>query len=360
MILSLDSDFLFSEPGHLRYGQISLPRHQPISASGTMSRLYVVESSATLTGSNADHRLAVKPSQVEAFARAVASRLGVGGSAPPARCPGKTGWTRWWRICKRAGRAALVIAGERQPAGVHALAHAMNQALGSIGNTVNLVAPLAGGAAAAGADAAANAAISLQALAQDLNGGAVDTLVILEDNPVYTAPADLNFAEALKKAKQSIYLAYYPDETAAQATWVIPAAHYMEMWGDARPLTARHLIQPVIEPLYGGKSPYELVAALLGQGDAKGYDLVRGYWQKQMQGGNFERDWRDLLGKGLVANMPAQAAQNLPQVGADAFSGGRIAAAPRPAGWRLFSSRTIPSGTGALATMPGCKSCPSR
>ena len=70
-------------------------------------------------------------------------------------------------------------------------------------------------------------------LAQDLNGGAVDTLVILESNPVYTAPADLNFAEAMKKAKQSVYLAYYPDETAAQATWVIPAAHYMEMWGDA-------------------------------------------------------------------------------------------------------------------------------
>jgi len=318
VILSLDCDFLFSEPGHVRYSKDFASRHQPISSSGTMNRLYVVESSATLTGANADHRLAVKPSQVEAFARALAGRLGIDAGAPVGEVPGQEWLEPLAADLQRAGRAALVAAGERQPAVVHALAHAMNQALGSIGSTVNLIAPL-------GVDEGVTYT-SLQELVQDLDGGGVETLVILGSNPVYSAPADLNFGTAMQKAGQSITLAYYPDETAAQATWVIPAAHDMEMWGDALAFDGTPtLIQPVIEPLYGGKSPAELVAALMGQADAKGYDLLRAFWQGQMQGGNFERDWRELLSKGMAANA-AQPLQNLAQVGAGAVSDVQAAA----------------------------------
>jgi MoCo/4Fe-4S cofactor protein with predicted Tat translocation signal len=313
VILSLDCDFLSNQPGSVRYGHDFAARHQPVSASGTMSRLYVVESSATLTGANADHRLGIKPSQVEAFARAIAGKLGVNGSAPIGQVPGQSWLDPLAADLKKAGKAALVVAGERQPAVVHALAHAMNQALGSIGNTVNLVGPVAFNTGDPNA--------ALKALIQDLNAGTVDTLVILEDNPVYKAPADLDFAGAIKKARQSIYLAYHPDETAALATWVIPATHYMEMWGDAMAYDGTpSLIQPVIEPLYGGKSPHELVAALMGQANAKGYDLVRGFWQAQLKSTNFDADWRTLLSKGVSTNT-IQPAANLPSVAAAAFSG---------------------------------------
>ncbi len=299
VILSLDSDFLFTEPGHLRYSYEFSRRHQPLSINGVMNRLYVVESSMSITGSNADHRLAVRPSQVEAFARAIASRLGVNVSDPAEGVPGQSWLDALAEDLQKAGGAALVVAGERQPPAVHALAFAMNQALGSIGNTVALVDPVVYGTAAPNA--------SLNDLVQELNSGAVDTLLILEGNPAYSAPADLNFSEAMQKARQSIYLGYYPDETSLLATWFVPSVHYMEMWGDARAYDGTvSLIQPVIQPLFGGKSSLELIAALMGQADARGYDLVRAYWQDNLQAANFDSAWRAILSNGVVPNTAAQ------------------------------------------------------
>jgi MoCo/4Fe-4S cofactor protein with predicted Tat translocation signal len=313
VIVSLDCDFLLTEPGHLRYSRDFIQRHQPVSSGGTMSRLYVVEPGVSLTGSNADHRLAVKPAQIEAFAQALAAKLGVSGAAAAGDVPGQDWLDPLVADLRKAGAAALIVAGERQPAVVHALALAMNQVLGSIGKAVTLVPPIA--------FAPADPALTLNGLVDELNGGQVNTLVILEGNPVYTAPVDLAFGEAMKKAKQSIYLAFHADETAAQATWTIPATHYMEMWGDARAFDGTvSLIQPVIEPLYEGKSPYELLAALRGQADAKGMDVVRGYWQTQLQAGNFDRDWLDILSKGMLPNSALAADSGALEVGGSAFA----------------------------------------
>jgi molybdopterin-containing oxidoreductase family iron-sulfur binding subunit len=211
---------------------------------------------------------------------------------------------------QKAGKSALVVAGERQPAVVHALAYAMNQALGSIGSTVSLIAPVV-----------ANQSSSLPDLAQELNAGQVDLLVILDGNPVYSSPADLNFGAAMKKARQSVYLGFYADETAAQSTWFVPAAHYMETWGDARAYDGTaSIVQPVIEPLYGGKSPYEVMAAMMGQADANGYDLVRQYWQAQLKSDNFDRDWRAILTTGLVPASTASPVASMPQINSSDFS----------------------------------------
>jgi molybdopterin-containing oxidoreductase family iron-sulfur binding subunit len=319
VVLSLDCDFLFMEPGHIAYSRAFMERHQPISAQGVMNRLYVVESSATLTGSNADHRLGVKPSQVEPFARALAARLGVAGVQAPA---GNVTGAEWLEPLaadlRRAGARALVCAGERQPPVVHAIAHAINAALGAAGSTVRMVGP---NAAVPGAD--------LRELVDELNAGGVDTLVILEGNPAYTAPADLDFAAAMQRAANRVYLGYYPDETAALATWFIPAAHDMEKWGDARAFDGTvSIIQPVIEPLFGGKSAYEVLAALQGQAGAAGYDLVRAFWQDQ--GGLDDRAWRRALSQGAGLTAPAVNA------------GGQLAGAPALTG-------TIPPGTAGAA-----------
>lgn len=311
VVLSLDCDFMFTEPGHLRYSRDFSDRHQPISVNGTMNRLYVVESNFSLTGSNADHRLAVKPSQVEGFARAVANLLGISTSFPPENIPGQDWIEPLVTDLKNAGKSALVVAGERQPAVVHALAYAINQALGSINNTVSLIEPVV-----------STQPGSLIDLTADLNGGLVDLLFILDGNPVYSAPVDLNFGAAMQKAKQTIYLGYSADETAAQANWFIPAAHYMEMWGDARAYDGTaSLVQPVIAPLFGGKSPYELLAAMLGQGGIDGFTLVQEYWRTQLNSDNFDRDWRVILSSGLVPDSTFLPVANLPQVSPSVFSG---------------------------------------
>ncbi len=320
VVLSLDSDFVFVEPGHVRYAHDFALKHQPISPYGTMNRLYVVESSMTNTGAMADHLLAVKPSQVEAFARAVASRLGLGVSEP-ANAPGQDWLDPLAADLRRAGAGALVVAGERQPAAVHAIAHAINQALGAVGTTVTYIPPIT--------TSPSNTFSALSDLVNDLNGGTVDTLVILGVNPVYSTPAGIDFAAAMQKAKNTVYMGLFEDETAAVADWFIPEAHYMEMWGDARSYEGTvGIIQPVIQPLYGGKSQHELLAAFTGQAGAKGYDLVRAYWQGQMTGGTFENDWRDMLAKGFFANSAPQPVD----VGAVDLAGLGPGPSPVPAG----------------------------
>jgi len=295
IILSLDADFMFRTPGSLRYQRDFGLRRQALPETEEMNRLYVVESSLTLTGSNADHRAALSARQVETFARAVAGRLGIdAGAADTAGLPGANWLDPLVDDLRSHSGASLVIAGDRQPAAVHALAYAMNQALGNIGQTVIFTDPVE--------PALTNPVGTLSDLVQDLDAGSVDMLVILDGNPVYTAPADLHFAESLPKARQVIYLSMYEDETAALAHWHIPATHFLEMWSDARAYDGTtSIIQPVIDPLYQGKSAHELVAFLLGQPNAKGYDIVRAYWQAQSQAANFEQAWQQALSDGIIA-----------------------------------------------------------
>jgi len=347
VILSLDSDFLFREPGSVKYGRDFSARRQPTQSDTPLSRLYVVESSLTLTGSNADHRLGVKPSQVEGFARALAARLGIdAGGAGGEGVPGENWLDALAADLQSAGEAALVVAGERQPAAVHMLAHAINEALGAVGNTVVYTDPVE--------LSPVDQLASLRELASDLDGGQVDLLVILGGNPVYSAPADLSFAEAMPKAGTSVYLGMYADETAALATWHVPAAHFLEMWGDIRAVDGTvSIIQPLIEPLYGGKSPQELLAALSGQGTASGYLMLREYWQANIAGGvqptpsageeqptpsadetqpapsaggDFETVWQQALSDGMLPNTSLAATSAPLQVNLAALPG--AAAAP--------------------------------
>ncbi len=137
-----------------------------------------------------------------------------------------------------------------------------------------------------------------------MNAGKVDLLVILGGNPAYDAPADLNFADALTSGKVPLRVHHglYQNETAELCQWHVNATHELETWGDARAYDGTvSIIQPLIAPLYNGKSALEFVALLSGQADATGYDLVRAYWQKQHTGADFEQFWRKSLHDGWVA-----------------------------------------------------------
>ena len=274
VILSIDADFLCAGPAGVRHARAFASRRRIEGDASQMNRLYAIESTPTNTGTKADHRLPLRPSEIEPVARAVAAGLGVSGITgnPPGAA---AAWVAPLLKDLQAHRGrSLVIAGDAQPPVVHALAHAMNQALGNVGATVVYTQT----AEARPIDQFAG----LADLVGEMNAGTVDLLLILGANPVYSAPPDLKFADALQKVPLRAHLGLYEDETAAWCQWHIPEAHFLEAWSDVRaPDGTVTIVQPVIAPLYQGKSSHEVIAALSDRPERPAYDLVREYWAKQ-------------------------------------------------------------------------------
>ena len=296
VVVSLDADFLTAGPGHARYAREFASRRALEGPASTMNRLYVVESMPTATGAVADHHKPVRAGEVEAFARQLAAGVGVpagggGGGKVPAE------WTAAVaRDLQKHRGTSLVIAGEGQPPVVHALAHAMNGALGNAGKTVYYTDPLEANPA--------NQMESLRELVNDLDAGNVNLLLILGGNPAYDAPADFDFGPKLLKAKLRVHSGLYYDETGELCHWHVPAAHYLESWSDARAYDGTiGIVQPLIAPLYDGHSPHEIIATLSGDGGKPGHDLVRDYWKSQRPEKDkaFEAFWERSLHDGVMA-----------------------------------------------------------
>jgi molybdopterin-containing oxidoreductase family iron-sulfur binding subunit len=273
VVVSLDADFLDCGPGSVRYSRDFASRRRV--ENGRMNRLYSIESCLTNTGAKADHRLPLKPSQVESFARALAAALGVGGAAGQAGAlPGQA--ATWVAAIAKDLRAhngrALVVAGDHQSPAVHALAHAMNGALGAPGTTVSYIEPVEA--------RPVNQLESLRELTQDLEGGSAQVVLILGGgDPVFTAPADFRFAEKLTRAQIAVYLGQERNETSELCHWNIPEAHYLESWGDVRAYDGMvSIIQPLIAPLYDGKTVAEVLAVLTDRPDRNAYTIVREHW----------------------------------------------------------------------------------
>ena len=351
-VVSLDCNFLNDEPGSIRYARQFIDARRlrvegtgdqktvrretaskvasamtPVEGEAAMNRLYVVESTPTITGAMADHRLALKPSQVYDFALALARAVGaeVGSAAEPAPL-GEAAAAMVKAIAEdlrgHTGRS-VVVPGDHQPPAVHVLAHAINAALQNVGEgkTVLHTDPVE---VQTGRDETQTE--SLQALVTAMNAGQVDVLLMLGGNPVYNAPADLNFQAALDafvaaKVNEgsttfknlAVHLSPHYDETSFRCHWAIPESHYLEAWGDLRAFDGTVTVQqPLIEPLYGTRSALEVVSGLLRTPDATGYDLVRNYWQAQTgtSGPDFEQTWTKALHDGIVPNtaLPVRAA----------------------------------------------------
>jgi molybdopterin-containing oxidoreductase family iron-sulfur binding subunit len=275
VIVSLDADFLYAGfPGNTKYIRDFASRRNP---DGNMNRLYVIESTPSSTGAKADHRLSRQAWAIVHFIPELASRH------------------EYISDLRANPGASIVLAGENQPPVVHALVHQLNASLGNVGKTVLYTDPV---------DAnPVNQTESIKELVADMNAGKVDLLIILGGNPAYDAPADLNFGDLLKSNKVPLRVHYglYNNETAELCHWHVNATHELESWGDARAYDGTvSIIQPLIAPLYNGKSALEFVALLNGQSDATGYDLTRAYWQKQHAGTDFEQFWRKSLHDGWV------------------------------------------------------------
>jgi len=204
------------------------------------------------------------------------------------------------------------VAGERQPAAVHAAVCALNTYLGNTGTTVSYYETR---------DAALPSVSSLAALVSAMQSGAVQTLVVLGGNPVFDAPADLDFASAMAKVPHSIALGHSVDETSSKTEWHIPRAHYLESWGDARAVGGTlSVVQPLILPLYGGRTAVEVLGLMVGGKERPGYEIVRETWRPILGEGEFDRMWNRVLHDGLFSGselpevVPSLAAQPLAEL----------------------------------------------
>jgi len=299
IIVSLDADFLTAGPASVRYARAFADRRRVRGDQTRMNRLYVVESTPSPTGGKADHRLPLKAREIEQYASVLAASVGVAGAAAGGELgEGAGNWPDEWitavakDLLDHRG-TSVVIPGDHQPPAVHVLAAMMNQALGNVGKTVVCTPALE----ARPADQLGE----LRALAREMNSGAVELLLILGGNPVYTAPADVGFKEALAKVKMRVHLGLYEDETSALCQWHLPETHYLETWGDTRAYDGTVTIQqPLIAPLYRGRSAHELLAVMMNQGERPPREIVRDYWQRQKPGADFEKWWRKALHDGVV------------------------------------------------------------
>ena len=274
VILSLDADFLCTGAAGLKYARAFASRRRIEGDRAQANRLYAVESSPTNTGSRADHRLPLRATEIEAFTRALASQLGVGGAGAASAPEAAANWMAPLVADLQAHRGqSLVIAGDGQPPIVHALAHAINESLGNAGATVTYTQT---------AEAQPmNQLAGLRELVGEMYAGTVEFLLILGGNPVYTAPSDLNFAAAMERVPQRAHLSLYEDETSALCHWHIPEAHFLESWSDVRSDDGTaSIIQPLIAPLYNGKTAHEVVAAIADR-ERPGYEIVREFWARE-------------------------------------------------------------------------------
>ena len=290
VIVSLDCDFLLEEPGRVAYGREFIEGRRVRVTEGKadrqkMNRLYAIESTSTITGTQADHRFPVKASQVDGIARALAAGVGV----PNVNGQVTQDQAKWIAPIVADMKANLgrviVVAGSHQPPAVHALAMAITETLNGLAQ------PSAGNAAPSGGVITYHQPIEgapvphdagLQAVVAEMNAGRIKTALIMGTNPAYTAPADLGFADALKKVPFTAHLGMFDDETGTLCTWHVPEAHYLEQWSDARAIDGTaSVVQPLILPLYEAcKSSVEVLGALVGNVNASGYDIVRGHWAR--------------------------------------------------------------------------------
>jgi molybdopterin-containing oxidoreductase family iron-sulfur binding subunit len=265
--------------------------------SRPMNRLYALESTPGMTGAKADHCLRLPPSEVERYARIIATRLGIPAGGGQPRNEQEARWIdALVRDLQLQEGSSVVIAGDEQPPAVHVLAHAINERLGNAGSTVIYTDPVH--------QAPTDQTASIQELAADMAAGKVDLLLMTDVNPVYDAPADLEFAHALQKVAGTIYHGLYLNETAAACEWFLSGAHYLESWSDACALDGTaSIVQPLIAPLYNGKSFHEVLNAFTTTPEKSGYDTVRGYWRAQFRGGDadFESWWRQGVHDGFIA-----------------------------------------------------------
>ena len=294
VVVSFDCDFLYAHPYALRYARDFATRRRVIEPDGArMNRFYAAEPTPTITGSNADHRLAVAAGDILPLAQKIAAELGIGVAAS-----GHVENADWIAAVVHdlnANRGeSVVIAGETQPPELHTLVAQMNA---SLGNPVSLAPALS----------LPGSQIALRDLVEEMHRGAVELLIVFGGNPRYDAPVDFSFAYAFNKVKLRVHHSIYFNETSRHAHWHVPATHFLESWSDTRAFDGSiSIVQPLIEPMYVGVSAHEILEAIIERSPRSAYEILRSHWSGPEPAPDFEAKWRRALSDGVVRNMDFQ------------------------------------------------------
>ncbi|MFZ9519462.1 MAG: TAT-variant-translocated molybdopterin oxidoreductase [Silvanigrellaceae bacterium] len=308
VVVAFDADPLGIEGDVVRNSKMFAAKRRSVDDKKTMSRLYAIEPAYTLTGAVADHRLSLRASAIGECLLALAAELSAAGLSLPAEivARGKQAANpnpKWIKALANDlmmnKSKSLLLVGNHQKSWIHSLAFMLNSALGNVGESVVV------------RTSVVPAAKTLSELTSEINRGAIQALVMIDVNPVYTSSADLDFAAALKKVQTSIHLGYHVDETALASTWHFPRSHFLESWGDlvGSDGTAA-IVQPLIEPLFPSFSEATFLAGLLGK-TANGYELVQNQW-KSVAGADFASAWRRWLHDGVIKTPVGETLNNKP------------------------------------------------
>ncbi len=327
VVVAADSDFLLTERGAVRANKLFAAGRRVRAPNDAMSRLYVAEPALSVTGMTADHRLRLPAAAVEDFLLALAAELAAAGVALgplAAKARPSADLDRKWvagaaKDLARQRGTSVVLVGQRQPAHVHALGYAINQAIGAFGRTLQFLPA-----------APARPLEDVKALAGEMAAGAVETLLVLGGNPVYDAPADVDFGRALARVPFRLHLSSHVDETGAACSHTLPRAHDFEAWGDQLAADGTLAVQqPLVAPLFDGKSDLELLALVAGAPERRGYDLVRATFKEAL--GAQPEGGEPVAAAGDHANADHGAHAAAPPAGsAAAPAGSARAAAPAP------------------------------
>jgi molybdopterin-containing oxidoreductase family iron-sulfur binding subunit len=299
VVLALDADLFGATPHGVRLAHdVANARRESLDVGRVSSVLFVAEPAPTASGARADYRLAARRSDIPAIAGAIATGLGVRVDAPPPPESARRWIDRVTTALKNARGAGVVIAGPAQPPEVHALALAINAAIGSVGKTIRCIQPV---------ERLRTACRPFGGCLDALEANVVDTLLLLGVNPAYDAVERERLARALPLARHSVHAGLYRDETALICEWHAPLSHELEQWGDARAFDGTAgIIQPLTEPIYGGRSLLRILAHLADVSPVvSDLELVQAHWQDQRAGAGWDSWWRSTLKSGIVPDSAA-------------------------------------------------------
>jgi MoCo/4Fe-4S cofactor protein with predicted Tat translocation signal len=300
VVVSFDADLLGTHPAHTKYASDWSSRRRSAD-QGEMNRVHIAESCLSTTGTVADERFATRPSRMGALLAALAAKVGVGAAANSLSNE-ETAFVEAAAADLLANKGTGVVAvGSHLPAELHQLGHAINEKIGAFGSTAMAI-DVAGDDRPSHLD-------SITALKLAIESKSITSLLILGGNPVYDAPSEMQFAKLIDSVPFSIRLGLYEDETSLRCKWHVPRAHYLETWGDGRAWDGTISVQqPMIEPLYDGKSINEFLAIVLGEKEADGDSLVRATFASLLPDGDFEKSYRKVLHDGLLPGSAAKPA----------------------------------------------------
>ncbi len=327
-VVTLDADPIGAGPHQIAFARSFSERRHPRKNGPAPLRLYAVESAPLLTGASADHRLALPPDGIAAFAAELARGLGANFPAAGLTQQQQRFADTVLGDLKAHQSRCLVLAGRSQPPQIHALVHWINAQLKA--PIVYIDSPVK-----------SLAQPGLKELTASLNGGEVNSLIVAGCNPVYDAPGSLGFAAAIKKAPFRVHFGLHANETAAACQWHLPASHNLESWSDLRAIDGTaSVVQPLIEPIYDTKTVHELIALIGGAFSASPYDLVRQTWEPAAKGEDFETWWRRALHDGIIeatkfpaVDPGAPQLPSLPPPAAPAHRGVTLVLSPDPCLW---------------------------